>query len=139
MIFLGIFVTKLVGLMYICIFFMDLMLAIGFSGSFFSLIFIFLVMSILFILLVISRQPSNRHALAFLTPGLPFIPTIAIIVNIYLIFKLSPLTLIRFCLWMSLGLIMYFYYGITHSLLENPPEEIELTVDQNYHEIKVFL
>lgn len=28
---------------------------------------------------------------------------------------------------------MYFYYGITHSTLENPPtEEIELTVDQSY-------
>lgn len=32
---------------------------------------------------------------------------------------------------MTLGLIMYFYYGITHSSLENTPEEIELTVDQS--------
>lgn len=126
------FVTKLVGLMYICIFFLDLLLAIGFSGSFFALIFTFLILSIIFILLVISRQPQNRYALAFLTPGLPFIPTIAITVNIYLIFKLSILTLVRFTLWMSLGLIMYFYYGISHSLLENPTEEIELTVDQTY-------
>lgn len=31
---------------------------------------------------------------------------------------------------MAIGLIMYFYYGITHSSLENPNEEIELTVDQ---------
>ena len=126
------FVTKLVGLMYICIFCMDVMLAVGFTGSFFSLFFIFLVLSIIFILLVISRQPSNRYALAFLTPGLPFIPTIAITVNIYLIFKLSILTLVRFTLWMSLGLIMYFYYGITNSSLENPTEEFELTVDQSY-------
>lgn len=126
------FVTKLVGLMYICIFCMDVMLAVGFTGSFFSLFFIFLVLSIIFILLVISRQPSNRYALAFLTPGLPFIPTIAITVNIYLIFKLSVLTLVRFTLWMSLGLIMYFYYGITNSSLENPTEEFELTVDQSY-------
>lgn len=72
----------------------------------------------------------NRYALAFLTPGLPFIPTIAITVNIYLIFKLSILTLVRFTVWMSLGLIMYFYYGITHSSLENPSEEIELTDDK---------
>lgn len=126
------FVTKLVGLMYICIFFLDILLAIGFSGSFFGLIFTFLVLSIIFILLVISRQPQNRYALAFLTPGLPFIPTIAITVNIYLIFKLSILTLVRFTVWMSLGLIMYFYYGITNSLMENPTEEIELTVDQSY-------
>jgi solute carrier family 7 (cationic amino acid transporter), member 14 len=124
------FVTKLVGLMYICIFIMDLMLAIGFSGSFFTLIFIFLIMSLIFILLAISRQPSNRLSLAFLTPGLPWIPAIAITVNVYLIFKLSPLTLIRFTLWMSLGLIMYFYYGISHSLLESTTEEIELTVDE---------
>lgn len=27
---------------------------------------------------------------------------------------------------------MYFYYGITHSTLENSSEEIELTVDQTY-------
>ena len=126
--------------MYICIFVMDVMLAIGFSGSFFILIFIFLVLSILFILLVISRQPSNRYSLAFLTPGLPFIPTIAITVNIYLIFKLSILTLVRFCLWMTLGLIMYFYYGISNSLLENANEEIELTVDTHYVTAdKVFL
>lgn len=73
-----------------------------------------------------------RYALAFLTPGLPFIPAIAITVNIYLIFKLSILTLVRFTIWMTLGLIMYFYYGITHSSLENPTEEIELTVDTSF-------
>lgn len=44
-----------------------------------------------------------RYALAFLTPGLPYIPTIAITVNVYLIFKLSILTLVRFTIWMSLG------------------------------------
>ena len=33
---------------------------------------------------------------------------------------------------MTLGLIMYFYYGITHSTLENPTEEIELAVDQSH-------
>lgn len=79
---------------------------------------------------------TNRYALAFLTPGLPFVPTIAITVNIYLIFKLSILTLVRFTIWMTLGLIMYFYYGITHSSLENPSEEIELTVDQSYQNKK---
>lgn len=73
-----------------------------------------------------------RYALAFLTPGLPFVPAVAITVNIYLIFKLSILTLVRFTIWMTLGLIMYFYYGITNSSLENQSEEIELTVDQAY-------
>lgn len=83
-------------------------------------------------LVAIDNSFIFRYALAFLTPGLPFIPTIAITVNIYLMFKLSILTLVRFTVWMTLGLIMYFYYGITHSSLENAQEEIELTVDQTH-------
>lgn len=39
----------------------------------------------------------------FMTPGLPFVPAIAVTVNIYLIFKLSVLTLVRFTIWMTLG------------------------------------
>lgn len=38
-----------------------------------------------------------------MTPGLPFVPAIAVTVNVYLIFKLSILTLVRFIIWMSLG------------------------------------
>jgi len=38
-----------------------------------------------------------------MTPGLPFVPAIAVIVNIYLIFKLSILTLVRFIVWMGIG------------------------------------
>lgn len=89
-----------------------------------------------------------------MTPGLPFVPAIAVMVNIYLIFKLSILTLVRFTVWMAIGtfrtracavlctgsgdilifisslvstgLGVYFYYGIKHSTLEE--ENIELTV-----------
>lgn len=68
----------------------------------------------------------------FMTPGLPFVPTIAVTVNIYLIMKLSIYTLVRFTIWMTLGLIMYFYYGIKNSVLEVGSEgdqnNIELTV-----------
>lgn len=69
----------------------------------------------------------------FMTPGLPFVPAIAITVNIYLIFKLSILTLVRFTIWMTLGFLMYFYYGIKNSTLEEGSGEtdhnnIELTV-----------
>lgn len=33
---------------------------------------------------------------------------------------------------MSLGFIMYFYYGITHSSLEQTTDELELHVDKDY-------
>lgn len=86
----------------------------------------------------------------FMTPGLPFVPAIAITVNIYLIFKLHILTLVRFTIWMILGklihsfviifnnklcfvgFIMYFCYGIKNSTLEEGSDgdqnNIELTV-----------
>lgn len=149
----GMHVTKLVGIMFVMVFFLDLLAAVGYTGTLSGFIYTILIVGIIAILLIISRQPQNRcvhfvlqnhskynfheffcfrYALAFLTPGLPFIPAIAITVNIYLIFKLSILTLVRFTVWMTLGLIMYFYYGITHSSLENANEEIELTVDQSY-------
>ncbi|KAI8034785.1 hypothetical protein M5D96_012449 [Drosophila gunungcola] len=125
----GMYVTKLVGIMFGLIFFLDLFAAIGWSGGFAAFIYFILFIGILVILLIISRQPQNRYALAFLTPGLPFIPAIAITVNIYLIFKLSILTLVRFTVWMSLGFVMYFYYGITHSSLEQASDDLELHVD----------
>lgn len=128
----GMYVTKLVGIMFGLIFFLDLFAAIGWSGGLAAFIYFILFIGIFVILLIISRQPQNRYALAFLTPGLPFIPTIAITVNIYLIFKLSILTLVRFTIWMTLGFIMYFYYGITHSTLEQTTDEIELHVDKDY-------
>ncbi|XP_065364572.1 high affinity cationic amino acid transporter 1 [Calliphora vicina] len=128
----GMYVTKLVGIMFGLIFFLDLFAAIGWSGGFAAFIYFILFIGIFVILLIISRQPQNRYALAFLTPGLPFIPAIAIAVNIYLIFKLSILTLVRFTIWMSLGFVMYFYYGITHSTLEQTTDDMELRVDKDY-------
>lgn len=93
-----------------------------------------------------------------MTPGLPFVPAIAVTVNIYLIFKLSYLTLVRFTLWMIvgkfdiypptlkqrnniyfltkfsnfiLGLIVYFKYGIKNSTLEQEIDEVNAESNQN--------
>ncbi|XP_026479827.1 cationic amino acid transporter 3 [Ctenocephalides felis] len=113
----GMYVVKLVGIMFGLIFIMDLTAAAG-SGTFAITVITLTSFAIIAILILISKQPQNRHALPFLTPGLPVVPTIAVLVNIYLIMKLSILTLVRFTVWMSLGIIMYFYYGISNSNLE---------------------
>lgn len=55
------FVTKMVGLMYVCIFFLDLFMAIGLSSALMSLIYTALVIGIFIILMIISRQPQNRY------------------------------------------------------------------------------
>lgn len=55
------YVTKLVGVMFVLIFVLDLMAAIGVSGTFAALVITSVVIGILVILLVISRQPQNRY------------------------------------------------------------------------------
>lgn len=54
-------VTKLVGIMFLLIFLLDLLAAIGVSGTFAGLILTSLVIGIFVILLIISRQPQNRY------------------------------------------------------------------------------
>lgn len=54
-------VTKLVGVMFLLIFLLDLLAAIGVSGTFAGLILTSLVIGIFVILLIISRQPQNRY------------------------------------------------------------------------------
>ncbi|XP_058792724.1 probable cationic amino acid transporter isoform X2 [Phymastichus coffea] len=113
-------VMKLVGLLYILIFAFDLIVvcAMGSMGGFTKFLLFVLFCGIVGVLLVISRKPQSRNTFMFMTPGLPFVPAIAVTVNVYLIFKLSILTLVRFTLWMVLGFAMYFKYGIKNSSLE---------------------
>ncbi|KAF7278993.1 hypothetical protein GWI33_007798 [Rhynchophorus ferrugineus] len=132
----GMFVMKIVGILYILIIIFDLIVVYGMESmntatTVFICLFLFTIIALL---LVISRKPQNRNTLLFMTPGLPFVPAIAITVNIYLILKLSKLTLVRFTIWMTLGFIMYFYYGIKNSTLEEKADvdgNIELTVTEH--------
>ncbi|XP_011173728.1 cationic amino acid transporter 2 isoform X2 [Solenopsis invicta] len=125
----GRYVMKMVGILYFLILIFDLIIVCGMGnmGTFTTILLFLFLFAIIGILLVISRKPQNRSTVMFMTPGLPFVPAIAVTVNIYLIFKLSILTLVRFTVWMTLGFIMYFQYGIKNSSLEeaNAPENVD--------------
>ena len=60
-------------------------------------------------------QPRNSEKLSFKVPFVPLLPCISIFINIYLMMKLSLETWIRFFVWLSVGLIIYFSYGMRNS------------------------
>ncbi|RUS85464.1 hypothetical protein EGW08_006797, partial [Elysia chlorotica] len=85
---------------------------------------------------IIARQPQNLAKLPFKAPLVPWIPILSAVVNIYLMLKLSPLTWVRFGVWMLAGFLMYFVYGIrqnrttraeTAHLLESSTQEYKET------------
>lgn len=56
-----------------------------------------------FLVVVILRQPESPKRLPYMAPCVPFVPTAAILVNIYLMLKLSSITWVRFVVWCSIG------------------------------------
>jgi APA family basic amino acid/polyamine antiporter len=47
----------------------------------------------------------------------PVTPMISIVACLYLMFQLPRVTWIRFGIWLVLGLVVYFFYGVRHSRL----------------------
>ncbi|XP_023252650.1 probable cationic amino acid transporter [Seriola lalandi dorsalis] len=70
------------------------------------------------LLITIIQQPESTRRLPYMAPCVPFVPAAAILVNSYLMLKLSPLTWARFTIWCLIGLLIYACYGVWHSTLE---------------------
>ncbi|CAG0888553.1 unnamed protein product, partial [Cyprideis torosa] len=87
--------------------------------------------------IIILRQPQSRAEIPFKVPLVPLVPCLSIFMNVYLMLKLSDKTWVRFAVWMVLGFLIYFLYGIRRSMDEGPevtviPEEAYVEEDE-YH------
>lgn len=82
--------------------------------SFVLLLVVFGSAYLLGIALIWAHEPQTNNK-TFQVPLVPFIPGASILVNIFLMLKLSPHTWIRFIVWLVAGLLVYFGYGIWHS------------------------
>ncbi|KAJ6291864.1 hypothetical protein OIU76_023872 [Salix suchowensis] len=52
-----------------------------------------------------------------LAPFVPLLPIVCILVNIYLLINLGAATWIRVSVWLVVGVLVYAFYGRTHSSL----------------------
>ncbi|CAH1774971.1 unnamed protein product [Owenia fusiformis] len=91
------------------------------------IVLLVLICAVLIGLVVILMQPQNKRRLKFMAPCVPVLPMCAMMINIYLMLKLSSMTWIRFAVWLVLGIIIYFAYGIRHSVKEAPDTDPNLS------------
>ncbi|XP_068167551.1 cationic amino acid transporter 4-like [Antennarius striatus] len=82
--------------------------------SFALLLLIFSLAYVLSLALIwVHEQRSDSKT--FQVPLVPLTPAASILLNIFLLMKLSKLTWIRFVVWLTIGLLVYFGYGVWHS------------------------
>lgn len=78
-------------------------------------LFAFVVVSVGIIVLRKKRPELPRP---FKVPFSPFVPILAALASLYLMFGLPWDTWIRLIVWMAIGILVYFIYGARHSKLQ---------------------
>lgn len=66
---------------------------------------------------LILRRRSPEMERGFRTPLMPFTPIFGILASLLLIYSLGWETLVRFVIWLLIGLVIYFLYSRRNSLL----------------------
>jgi APA family basic amino acid/polyamine antiporter len=67
---------------------------------------------------LILRRTNPDRVRPFRTPLVPWVPLFAVIMCTYLMLQLPWVTWVRFAVWLAIGLLVYFMYGMRHSVLQ---------------------
>lgn len=69
---------------------------------------------------IVLRKTNPDMKREFKTPLVPFVPILGILVCLAMIYGLGWPNWLRLIVWMAVGCVFYFGYGIKHSKLNNP-------------------
>ncbi|NWX03179.1 CTR3 protein, partial [Caloenas nicobarica] len=94
---------------------------------------VLLLVALLIPTIIVWRQPQSDARLNFKVPFLPLLPIFSMFVNILLMVQLSAGTWVRFAIWMAVGFMIYFGYGIRNSVEGKNAEEPCTTVEKPLH------
>ncbi len=73
---------------------------------------------------IVLRYTRKDMARPFKTPLFPVLPIVGILLCAYLMTSLPPSAWERFVIWLAIGLVIYVFYGRTHSRLTGPRRKI---------------
>ena len=92
-------------------------------------LFAFVVVSLAVIILRVKRPDARRP---FRVPGGYIIPVLGVLSCVYLMVSLSVMTWVRFLVWLDIGMVIYWFYGRTHSPLVNQAEAAARSGVENF-------
>jgi len=92
-------------------------------------LFAFVIVSVAVPVLRAKRPDAPRP---FKVPGGPVIPVLGVLSCTYLMVSLSVMTWVRFLGWLDIGMLIYWFYGRTHSTLVDRAEQMNRTAAESF-------
>ncbi|KAK4481823.1 hypothetical protein RD792_012734 [Penstemon davidsonii] len=94
-----------------------------------------LLLSGLMLLTLIDQDDARHnfgHTGGFLCPFVPLLPIACILINVYLLINLGGGTWTRVSVWLAVGMLVYLFYGRSHSSLQGAVYVPAAHVDEIY-------